>query len=137
MRHQLLKTGWSRVAMLAAATCLAAEAGHGATGEDTKLSVVVRAVDGENLPGAVVYLCETGREAEHPPERSEAACRLELTSADGSVVFVIEEGPRYSVTAVLEGFSETTVFPLSFGPDAEPRAPGLVVLVLNGVCFDC
>jgi hypothetical protein len=99
--------------------------------------VVVRAVDGENLPGAVVYLCETVREAEHPPERSEAACRLELTRADGSVVFVIEEGPRYSVTAVLEGFADTTVFPLSFGPDAEPRAPGVVVLVLNGVCFDC
>jgi hypothetical protein len=137
MRHLLLETGWFAVAMLAVGFSLAAEAVHGTPDDDAKVSVVVRAVDGENLPGAVVYLCETAREAENPPERSETSCRLELTSADGSAVFVIEEGPRYSVTAVLEGFADTTVFPLSFGPDAEPRAPGVVVLVLNGVCFDC
>jgi hypothetical protein len=135
MKRLLFAVGLATVTSTVASACMAAGAGQ--TPSSAKLSIVARALDGQALPGAIVYVCEAVREAQHPPEKSEVSCQVGSTGADGVAVFRVDAGPNYSATAALEGFSDTTVFPLSFGPDAEPKAPQVVVLVLNAVCYDC
>lgn len=128
----------SAVAWIAAACLVIGGSASAQEGFSTPpLTVVVRTVDGEPLPGAEVYLCKSDPESRRPPELSASACVVRGAGADGRAEFEVEERTRYGVTASLTGFAETTVFPLSFGPGAEPRAPGTIVVVLNPVCFDC
>jgi hypothetical protein len=118
------------------ATALLLAAPGSAIDTPVPVAVQVRALDGEHLPGAVVYLCQ-GPCPGHPEENWKQRCRVQVTDVDGIAHFEVPSQGSFGFTAELEGFAKTTVYPLSFGPDASPRAPGELTVVLNPVCFHC
>ncbi len=83
-----------------------------------------------------MYLC-SGSEPTRPPTGSERACQLEFTGSAGEARFSTPGSGTFSVTAELDGFAYTSVYPLNFGKHASPKSPTSLVITLNPVCFDC
>lgn len=106
----------------------------------TRLRVTVHDPGGKGLVGAIVRVCE----ADIPPPQPSAshttadgdACRPFVANAGGEVVLDSMVAGAYTVSANLDGYSETTVGPFNFNAPA-PITADRVVILLNPVCFDC
>lgn len=127
------------LALLLAAPWLDASQGEQATWSGaSRLAVTTLELGGEPLAGVTLSLCsfESGRV--HARGRDDGECRAEVSDSEGSAVFDPVPPGKYRLTGALEGFADTSVFPLHVGSSKDgPMAPDRVTVLLNPVCWDC
>ena len=102
------------------------------------LEVLVRAADGQQLPGATVTLCPM--EHTEKKDRSDLAPAefrpfIKIADAEGTVRFDRLQRTTYRVVVQLDGFASTAVYPLLVG-ERERGAPDQILVVLNGWCCE-
>ncbi len=114
------------------------DASEGAGTTEGRIAVVVVDVDGEPISGAGLSLCPLESGQLHARGTEDNQCLYQASGADGAAAFEAVPPGRYRLTSGLEGFADTSVFPLSIAaPRPDPKAPDSVTLVLNAVCYDC
>ncbi|MGE5234221.1 MAG: carboxypeptidase-like regulatory domain-containing protein [Acidobacteriota bacterium] len=97
-----------------------------------RLEVEVRDTSGMPVPGTNVALCPVDRTHPAPPAPGDPAywrCGRGYTDAQGVARFDPVPPGAYAVTASLEGFATTSVYPLLVGGE-QPVAPDRVRLLL-------
>ena len=103
------------------------------------LEVQVLSSGGQELPGAVVFLCPM-EEAERwdPPSLplTVEECPVEIADAQGLARFKGIQRASYWAVVQLDGFARTVLYPLPIG-DKAPIAPDRILVVLNGLCWGC
>ncbi len=103
------------------------------------LEVQVRSSQGQELPGAAVFLCPMeGPDtwAAGSLSLAEVECSVGIADAHGVARFPDLQPASFQVRVELDGFARTVVYPLEVG-DSYPRAPDQILVVLNAVCWDC
>lgn len=101
------------------------------------LEVTVRSTAGEPLPGATLSICPLSAVTALPVAGE--LCRHQVTDAAGKARFGardLDAPGELILTAALDGFATTALYPLSVGGE-DPIAPDQLVVVLNPVCWDC